>query len=59
MTELAGVGLEISGDDLIAAGVPQGPAIGRALDETLRRKLDGLVNGHEQELATALELARD
>ena len=59
VTELAGVGLEISGDDLIAAGVPQGPAIGRALDETLRRKLDGLVSGHEQELATALELARD
>ena len=59
VTELAGVGLEISGDDLIAAGVPQGPAIGRALDETLRRKLDGLVSGRDQELATALELARD
>ena len=59
VTELAGVDLEISGGDLIAAGVPQGPAIGRALDETLRRKLDGLVSGHEQELATALELARD
>ena len=39
--ELRGVSLEISGDDLLAAGVPEGPALGRALDETLRRKLDG------------------
>ncbi len=58
VTELGAVSLEISGDDLIGAGVPEGPAIGRALDETLRRKLDGLVNGREEELATALELAR-
>ena len=39
--ELRGVSLEIDGDDLLAAGVPEGPALGRALDETLRRKLDG------------------
>lgn len=58
VTELGAVTLEISGADLIAAGVPEGPAIGRALDETLRRKLDGLVTGREEELATALELAR-
>jgi tRNA nucleotidyltransferase (CCA-adding enzyme) len=58
VTELAAVGLEISGSDLIDAGVAEGPAIGRALAETLRRKLDGLVSGREQELATALELTR-
>ena len=58
VTELAPLRLEISGDDLIAAGVPEGPAIGRALDETLRRKLDGLVSGRDEELAAALELAR-
>jgi tRNA nucleotidyltransferase (CCA-adding enzyme) len=58
VNELSGVGLEIGGDDLVAAGVPQGPALGRALDETLRRKLDGLVDGREDELRTALELAR-
>jgi tRNA nucleotidyltransferase (CCA-adding enzyme) len=58
VTELGAVRLEISGDDLIAGGVPQGPAIGRALEETLRRKLDGLVSGRDEELATALELAR-
>jgi tRNA nucleotidyltransferase (CCA-adding enzyme) len=56
--ELSGVRLEIGGDDLLAAGVPEGPAIGRALDETLRRKLDGLVEGRDEELRTALELAR-
>jgi tRNA nucleotidyltransferase (CCA-adding enzyme) len=58
MTDLRGVGLEIGGDDLIAAGVPEGPAIGDALEETLKRKLDGLVTGREEELETALELAR-
>jgi tRNA nucleotidyltransferase (CCA-adding enzyme) len=58
VTELGAVRLDISGSDLIAAGVPEGPAIGRALDETLRRKLDGIVKGRDEELATALELAR-
>jgi tRNA nucleotidyltransferase (CCA-adding enzyme) len=58
VTDLSGVRLEIGGDDLLAAGVPEGPAIGRALDETLRRKLDGLVSGRDEELRTALELAR-
>jgi tRNA nucleotidyltransferase (CCA-adding enzyme) len=59
VTELSGVRLEIGGADLLAAGVPEGPAIGRALRETLRRKLDGLVSGREDELRTALELAHD
>ncbi len=59
VTDLRGVGLEISGADLLAAGVPEGPAIGRALEETLRRKLDGLVSGPDEELETALLLARE
>ena len=59
VTEVRGVGLEISGDDLLAAGVPEGPAIGRALEGTLRRKLDGVVSGREAELETALQLARE
>jgi tRNA nucleotidyltransferase (CCA-adding enzyme) len=58
VSELRGVRLEISGADLLAAGVPEGPALGRALDETLARKLDGLVAGREQELETALSLAQ-
>jgi tRNA nucleotidyltransferase (CCA-adding enzyme) len=58
-TSLSTVGLEIGGDDLLEAGVPEGPAIGRALEETLRRKLDGLVDGRDEELETALALARE
>jgi tRNA nucleotidyltransferase (CCA-adding enzyme) len=57
-TSLSSVGLEIGGHDLVEAGVPEGPAIGRALEETLRRKLDGLVDGRDEELETALALAR-
>jgi tRNA nucleotidyltransferase (CCA-adding enzyme) len=57
--DLSGVRLEVSGDDLIAAGVPESPAIGRALGETLRRKLDGDVSGREAELELALSLARE
>jgi tRNA nucleotidyltransferase (CCA-adding enzyme) len=58
VTELAPVRLEISGEDLLAEGVPEGPALGRALEETLARKLDGVVHGRDQELETALLLAR-
>jgi tRNA nucleotidyltransferase (CCA-adding enzyme) len=59
VTELRPLQLEISGADLLAAGVPEGPAVGRALDETLNRKLDGLVSGRDAELETALLLARE
>ena len=48
--------LEITGDDLKAAGAPESPAIGRALKETLALKLDGFVAGRDEELATALRL---
>jgi tRNA nucleotidyltransferase (CCA-adding enzyme) len=51
------VALEIDGEDLIAAGVPQGPALGRGLEAALRRKLDGEVSGREEELAAALAAA--
>jgi tRNA nucleotidyltransferase (CCA-adding enzyme) len=52
------VALEIDGGDLIAAGVAEGPQIGRGLAEALDRKLDGELSGREQELAVALETAR-
>jgi tRNA nucleotidyltransferase (CCA-adding enzyme) len=52
------VELEIGGDDLIAAGVPQGPAVGRGLRAARRRKLEGEIAGREAELAAALEAAR-
>lgn len=55
----AAVGLEISGDDLLAAGVPEGPAIGRGLEEALRAKLDGELSGRDAELSRALEVAEE
>jgi tRNA nucleotidyltransferase (CCA-adding enzyme) len=51
--------LEIDGGDLIAAGIPQGPALGRGLRAALRARLDGEAEGREQELAVALAAARD
>jgi tRNA nucleotidyltransferase (CCA-adding enzyme) len=58
MARLRYIGLEIDGADLIAAGLPQGPAIGRGLEAALRRKLNGEISGRESELATALAVAR-
>ena len=59
VSELRGVSLEVTGADLLAAGVPESPALGSALEETLRRKLDGVVAGREDELRLAVELARE
>jgi tRNA nucleotidyltransferase (CCA-adding enzyme) len=59
LSDLRGARLEVTGDDLVAAGVPESPAVGYALAETLRRKLDGEVSGRDEELALALELARE
>ena len=56
--ELRDVRLEVTGRELIAAGVPPSPRLGRALEETLRRKLDGRVSGRDEELRAALEVAR-
>ena len=58
MREWRLVSLEIDGADLIAAGVPQGPALGRGLAAALRAKLDGEIEGRDQELAVATEAAR-
>jgi tRNA nucleotidyltransferase (CCA-adding enzyme) len=54
LDELRAVRLEINGDDLLAAGIPEGPEIGSRLQRTLDRKLDGELAGREQELAAAL-----
>jgi tRNA nucleotidyltransferase (CCA-adding enzyme) len=57
--EWSRVRLEIGGEDLIAAGIPEGPAVGTGLRGALERKLDGgLTGGREEELELALELAR-
>lgn len=59
MREWRAVELEIGGDDLVAAGVPQGPAVGAGLAAALRRKLDGEISGRERELEVALAAARE
>jgi tRNA nucleotidyltransferase (CCA-adding enzyme) len=51
---LRDVRLEIDGDDLLAAGVPAGPAVGRGLRAALADKLDGRVSSRAEELASAL-----
>jgi tRNA nucleotidyltransferase (CCA-adding enzyme) len=54
--ELRHVQLHITGDDLLAAGVPQGPEVGERLRRALERVLDGEVApDHAAELAAALE----
>jgi tRNA nucleotidyltransferase (CCA-adding enzyme) len=56
LSELRHVRLQINGDDLIAAGVAEGPEIGRLLRMLLDRRLDGeLAEGREAELRAALE----
>jgi tRNA nucleotidyltransferase (CCA-adding enzyme) len=58
LERLRHVRLAITGADLLAAGVPEGPAIGRGLHCALAAKLDGGAEGHEAELAAALAAAR-
>jgi len=54
---LRGVRLEIGGADLIAAGIPQGPAVGRGLRAALAAKLDGRAADRAGELAAAVAAA--
>lgn len=53
--ELRHVRLQIDGDDLLAAGVPEGPEVGERLRRALERKLEGGLDGRDDELAAALE----
>lgn len=57
LTALRDVKLEIHGGDLLAAGVPQGPSIGKGLRAALAAKLDGRARGREAELCVALKAA--
>jgi tRNA nucleotidyltransferase (CCA-adding enzyme) len=58
LAEWRGVALEIDGEDLMRAGIPEGPAVGRGLQAALRAKLDDEISGRGQELAAALDAAR-
>ncbi|MGC9222041.1 MAG: CCA tRNA nucleotidyltransferase [Solirubrobacteraceae bacterium] len=50
--------LAITGTDLLAAGIPEGPAIGRALDAAKHAMFDGLATDRASQLAAALRAAR-
>jgi tRNA nucleotidyltransferase (CCA-adding enzyme) len=52
------VALEIDGGDLMEAGIPEGPGIGRGLEAALSGKLDGEVHDRDEELRIALAAAR-
>ncbi len=54
LSRIRQVTLEISGRDLLAAGVSAGPAVAAGLRAALAAKLDGRADGHEAELAEAL-----
>jgi tRNA nucleotidyltransferase (CCA-adding enzyme) len=56
LARLRDVRLQITGEDLLAAGVPAGPRVGAGLERALRLRLDGeLGAGREAELAAAME----
>ena len=58
LERLRHVQLEIDGRDLVAAGVPEGPAVGAGLRAALAAKLDGALSGRDDELDRALRAAR-
>jgi tRNA nucleotidyltransferase (CCA-adding enzyme) len=58
LQEVRNVRLEIDGSDLLAAGIAQGPEVGRRLELVLMLRLDGeLAPGREAELEAALSEA--
>jgi tRNA nucleotidyltransferase (CCA-adding enzyme) len=59
MDEWRHVRLDVDGEDLLAAGIPEGPAVGRGLAAAMRAKLDGQVAGRDEELEIALDAARE
>ncbi len=56
--ELRQVRLEISGGDLAELGLGESPRVGAVLDELLRRKLNGELDGRAEEIEAAKELLR-
>ena len=56
LEELRDVHLEISGGDLAELGLTESPQVGAILEEVLRRKVNGELDGRDAELAAAREL---
>jgi hypothetical protein len=59
LEELRGLSLEITGADLLAAGIAAGPGLGRGLATALAARLDGQAEDRETQLAVALRAARE
>ncbi len=59
LLRLRHVRLEISGEDLLAAGLAPGPAIGAGLRAALAAKREGRARGREEELEVALRAAAE
>jgi tRNA nucleotidyltransferase (CCA-adding enzyme) len=57
LERLRHVRLSIDGRDLLAAGIPEGPGIGRGLRAALAAKLDGRAGERDQELREAMDAA--
>jgi tRNA nucleotidyltransferase (CCA-adding enzyme) len=56
LSQLRSVSLLIGGEDLLAAGIPEGPQIGLRLEAVLLQKLEGeLADGREAELDAAVK----
>jgi tRNA nucleotidyltransferase (CCA-adding enzyme) len=56
LSERRHISLQVTGDDLIAAGVPEGPEVGVRLEESYRLLLEERIEpGREAELRAALE----
>ncbi len=51
--------IDVTGNDIIALGMKQGPHIGRILQKVLYAKIDGKVSGYDEELAFAAECVRE
>jgi tRNA nucleotidyltransferase (CCA-adding enzyme) len=49
---------DLSGDDLLRAGVPAGPLVGRGLRAALEAKLDGRATSAKRQLAVAIRATR-
>jgi tRNA nucleotidyltransferase (CCA-adding enzyme) len=54
LEELRHVRLDLTGHDLLEAGVPPGPEVGRRLARALDARLDGTAPGRAEQLAVAL-----
>jgi tRNA nucleotidyltransferase (CCA-adding enzyme) len=56
LTRRRHIALEVTGDDLLAVGVPEGPEVGARLEESYRLLLEERIEpGRESELRAALE----